>query len=166
MSKLNRRSFLARVCGSAGLGLGALAIVTGSARSSSPDHDPTDRPERGRSQNRTGHTDTDSGRNGDRSGYGRSGFTDHDGQDLPNYGLGPPVPCSDLDRAPNGDHALAGRCRGVQLGANPNATGHTDTDDSADRANYGRTGVTDRDSGPTGGILTGDLPGYGRGRRT
>ena len=116
--RLNRRSFLERVAGTAALVGGAGAIVTGEAAA----------------QNYTGRTDSDSGGNADRAGYGRTGLTDSDsgnGSDRAGYGRGG--------------------------GGGGGGTGLTDSDtgNGADRAGNGRgngggggrTGLTASDSG-------------------
>ena len=74
--KLNRRSFMSRIAGGALIAGGATALVTGKAEA----------------QNYTGRTDSDSGANADRGGYGHTGLTDSDsgnGADRASYGRGP-----------------------------------------------------------------------------
>ena len=113
--RLSRRSFLARVAGSAVIAAGAFS--TGCAhdnRTGLTDLDPTDRPDHGRTgvglndhdrgpnsdfrpparpgrrrRQYTGGTDRDPVSVGDAAGYGRTGLTDTDPGDAANYGYGP-----------------------------------------------------------------------------
>jgi len=127
--RLNRRSFMSRVAGAAVLAGGAAGIVTGTAKA----------------QNYTGRTDSDSGSNADRSGYGRTGLSDSDsgsGADRAGYGRGGHQGVTDHDTGAYADPA--GRGRG--------SSGMSDSDsgryaDPAGRGRGGRTGVTDSDSG-------------------
>ncbi len=72
---LNRRSFMSRVCGTAILGGGATALVTGCAATGpyngTTDADPVDAPGYGRRF--SGLTDSDTGPSADRAGQGRAG---------------------------------------------------------------------------------------------
>jgi hypothetical protein len=123
--KLNRRSFMARIAGGAVIAGGATALVTGKAEA----------------QNQTGRTDSDSGNNADRAGYGRTGMTDSDsgnGADRASYGRGGGgnrTGWTDTDSGGNADNA--GNGRGA---TRSNPTGLTDGDSgsAADRGNYGR----------------------------
>jgi ketosteroid isomerase-like protein len=158
LRRLNRRSFMARVAGTSMFG--SVAILA-----------------RANAQNATGRTDSDSGANADRAGYGRTGATDSDsgaGADRAGYGRGGtgprPTGITDSDQGAGADRAGYGRgTAGRSAGTRP--TGITDSDQGAgaDRAGYGRgtagrgagtrpTGVTDSDQGATA-----DRAGNGRG---
>src|SRR5215468_4211666 len=94
--RLNRRSFMSRVAGAAMLAGGAAGVVTGAAKA----------------QNYTGRTDSDSGSNADRSGYGRTGISDSDsgaGSDRPGYGRGGHAGVTDHDTGVGADPAGRGR---------------------------------------------------------
>lgn len=133
----SRRSFLARVAGSAAAGCGALALLRSSGAEA---------------QNYSGVTDCDTGNGADRPGYGRgvrNQYTDSDtgpNSDPRCHGRGsnsgsdtgtpynpnehPNTGCSDSDYGPYGDPGGHGRaCRGRD--ANPYAprrSGCTDND--------------------------------------
>lgn len=162
--RLNRRSFLGRVAGSAALVGSASALVTGEAAA----------------QNQTGRTDSDSGNGADRPGYGRTGLTDSDsgnGADRPGYGRRGSGGTGITDRDPT-DASGNGRGTGVTdsdptdasgAGRGGSRSGLTDSDSgtNADRAGNGRgatrsspSGVTDGDSGSYA-----DRANYGRGPR-
>lgn len=159
---LSRRSFFLRVTGALCIAGGAVSVISGNSyaqgarRTCLTDTDSTDQPGNG---TRSGLTDTDGS---DAEGRGTlSGRTDSDSVDAENRGRSWRCPSttesqgytgrSDSDEGASADRAGYGR------------TGVTDTD-STDRASYGRggeRGVTDNDTGASA-----DPAGRGRGRRS
>lgn len=114
---LNRRSFMATVIGGAAVAGGASALIAGEAHAQ---------------QRPTGRSDSDSGSNADRGGYGRTGVTDADSYDRAGYGIsGSRSGVSDADPVDTG---------GNGRGSGGVRTGLTDSDSgsNADQANYGR----------------------------
>ena len=98
--KLNRRSFLASICG-AGASAGALSLICGAPAQGQPtDMDRNDSP--GRNMPFNGITDHD---HTDGSGHGRgmyTGHTDHDGMDQARHGRN--MPNTDRDMADRAGH--------------------------------------------------------------
>ena len=166
--KVSRRSFLARVAGSAVVAGSAFSAVA--ARPGWSDTDPHDPPMRPppRRRGQTGRTDSDAGPEADRSGYGRTGHSDSDPGDPAGYGR---THVSDSDPTDWPDYGRGTPLRDTDIGASSDApssprprrrprTEVTDTDNGpgADPAGYGRTGLTDQDPA--------DRPDYGQGPRT
>ncbi len=96
-NKLDRRSFLRRVGATAGIG--ALGIITGTSAA------------------RAQVSDSDTGRNADPAGRGRSGVTDSDSTDRAGRGQ-----ASDNDTGRNADGVRA-RCSDSDSGNNADAAG-------------------------------------------
>ncbi|MBC7987203.1 MAG: hypothetical protein H7X93_11140 [Sphingomonadaceae bacterium] len=177
-SKLNRRSFVARVTG--GIAVGAFAVMGRPLRAY---------------QGPTGITDTDSGASADAANYGRggpgatpfrphTGYTDNDPTDPENTGRAPgSTGFTDQDSGSRADNAGEGRggpgsgpYQNPQGPAQPTGITDQDTGSYSDNAGYGRggpgsgpteqypggspsyTGITDADSGTSS-----DNAGYGRG---
>jgi len=124
--KLSRRSFLTRVAGTT-LAAGAAASITGVALA----------------QNRTGQTDSDSGSNADRAGYGRTGATDSDtggNSDRVGYGRGSRSSgVTDSDTGGNSDPVGNGRGSSSDRGGSGRNCSDTDSGTYADRGGNGRS---------------------------
>lgn len=167
--KLNRRSFLGQVVGTAGIG--AFAVVDGKARAQTGPY--------------TGVTDNDSGSHADNAGHGRGpggnasghpqGVTDGDPTDPVGGGRGGQTGYSDSDSGANADPSGRGRHpQGTQTGitdsdpTDPSGQGLGTSGGSSRNAIRRRpdgsyasyTGLTDTDTGSSR-----DPSGYGRGSR-
>lgn len=141
MRRVSRRSFMARVAGSALLAGGAAALILGTAeaqRRVRSDRDATDPTHRGVPRNdamsdNDGPPEQDSGNGAPRG----KPLADADMTDPVAVGRGYQN-CNDADDGPKADERGLGRTCTTQLPQRP--TGQTDTDrgPKGDRANYGR----------------------------